>query len=304
MAEITWSPDGQETFEKLITAVPEPMRDAIKPKLLEMLQAKAGGKPVTSEIITKMVQDDLPEPQKSMLLQAIGTPPPPESTETQPQGDTPSIDWTGKSQSMFDIMIGEVPEAMRDVFRGKLTAVILEKAQGNAVTENHVTAVVNETVPEPIKSTILNKFKEVGDFDITLIDDIIARHGTSRDKLMYILHDIQDEVGYLPVEALRAVSNKCEIKLSAVYNVATFYKSFRLDPPGKHNVKICRGTACHLKDDNGFVKEIEEKATRSSEIAVEKTLCLGCCDCAPVVEIDGRLLKGDEAKAKIDSILS
>ena len=303
MAEITWSPEGQEIFEKLITAVPEPMRDVIKPKLLEMLQAKAGGKPVTSEIITKMVQDDLPEPQKSMLLQAIGTPPPAESKETQEQG-APSVDWSGKSQAMFEIMIGEVPEAMREVFRGKLTAVIIEKAQGNPVAENHVTAVVNEIVPEPFKSTILKKFKEVGDFDIKVIDDIIARYGTSRDKLMYILHDIQDEVGYLPVEALRAVGNKCEIKLSAIYNIATFYKSFRLDPPGKHNVKICRGTACHLKDGNGFVKEIEEKATQSSEITVEKTLCLGCCDCAPVVEVDGRLLKGDEAKAKIDSILS
>jgi NADH-quinone oxidoreductase subunit E len=213
------------------------------------------------------------------------------------------LTWSSNAEKMFEIMLGEVPEAMRDVFRGKLLDVIAQKTQGAPVSEDHVTAVVNEIVPEPFKSNILKKFKGVGDFDIKVINEIIARHGTSQDSLMYILQDIQDEIGHLPIEALRAVSNECDTNISTIYNVVTFYKVFKLNPPGKPHVKLCRGTACHLKDKSGQSNEIEEKVLSSSEATLEKTLCLGCCDCAPVVEIDGKLYKGEEAKAKIDSLV-
>ncbi|MCX5901807.1 MAG: NAD(P)H-dependent oxidoreductase subunit E [Proteobacteria bacterium] len=213
-----------------------------------------------------------------------------------------AITWSGKSEAMFEIMLGEVPEAMRGMFRGKLSAVIVQKTQGGPALEDHVTAVVTEIVPEPFKSNILKKFRELGDFDIKIIDQIIEKNGTSQDKLMYILHDIQDEVGYLPVEALRAVSNKTGINLSTIYNVATFYKTFKLTRPGNHHVKICCGTACHLNDKNGFARQIEDRVNASPAVSIEKTLCMGCCDCSPAVEIDGRIYKGDEAKAKIATL--
>ena len=213
-----------------------------------------------------------------------------------------AITWSGKSEAMFEIMLSEVPEAMRGMFRGKLSAVIAQKTQGGPALEDHVTAVVTEIVPEPFKSNILKKFRELGDFDIKVIDQIIEKHGMSQDKLMYILHDIQDEVGYLPVEALRAVSNKTGINLSTIYNVATFYKTFKLTRPGNHHVKICCGTACHLNDKNGFARQIEDRVNASPAVSIEKTLCMGCCDCSPAVEIDGRIYKGDEAKAKIATL--
>lgn len=211
-----------------------------------------------------------------------------------------AVQWTGKSEAMFEIMLGEVPEAMRSVFRGKLLGVIAEKAKGGPVSEEQVKAVVHEVVPEPFKGNILNKFKEVGDFDIKIVDAVIARHGTSQEKLMYILHDVQDEFGYLPIEALRAISNKCSVHISTVYNIVTFYKTFRLNPPGKHHIKLCNGTACHLNDSKGLMKEIEARLAGMPAVSYEKTLCLGCCDCAPAVEIDGRPYKGDEARSKID----
>jgi NADH-quinone oxidoreductase subunit E len=213
-----------------------------------------------------------------------------------------SVKWSGKSEAMFEIMLGEVPEAMRGVFREKLLGVISQKAQGGDATEAHVTAVVNEIVPEPFKSTILKKFKEVGDFDIKIVDAIIDRHGISQDSIMYILHDIQDEIGYLPVEALRVVSSKCNMHLSTIYNIATFYKAFKLTKPGQHAIKLCSGTACHLKDTSGIGKEVETKFSHAAHVTLEKTLCLGCCDCAPVIEIDGTLYKGDEARKKINTI--
>jgi len=163
MADLTWTPDGEKIFKKLTDAVPEAMREAMKPKLLEMIAARAAGNPVTEDNVTEMVKEDLPEPQKSALMAALGIAP-----ET-PEPEGPEINWSGKSEMMFEIMLGEVPEAMRGVFRGKLSAVIIEKCKGGPATEDHVTEVVNEIVPDPFKTNILNKFKEVGDFDINII---------------------------------------------------------------------------------------------------------------------------------------
>lgn len=210
--------------------------------------------------------------------------------------------WSGKSQAMFETMLGEVPEAMRPVFRQKLLAVTQQKAGGDAITEAHINAVVQEIVPEPFKSNILKKFKELGEFDIKIIDTILQKRGTTQDSLMYILHDIQDEIGYLPIEALRAVSNKCNIPLSTVYNVVTFYKSFKMKKPGQHSIKICNGTACALKDKNELHKYIENKFSQSAVVHVEKTLCLGCCDCAPAIEVDGTIYTGEAARTKIEAL--
>jgi len=215
-----------------------------------------------------------------------------------------AVQWTGKSEAMFEIMLGEVPEAMRSVFRGKLLAVIAEKSKGGAVTDEHVNAVVLEIVPEPFKTTILKKFREVGDFDIKKVDAIVARHGASQDKLMHILHEVQGEFGYLPIEALRAISNKCAVPPSTVYSMVTFYRSFRLTPPGKHHVKLCCGTACHLNDVKGVLPALEKRLAGTPAVSYEKTLCLGCCDCAPVIDIDGRPYNADEAQTKIDGLLA
>jgi len=297
MAEVTWTPEGEKLFEKLLAAVPEAMRETIKPKLIQMLAQRAGSAEIDEAAIKTMVEEDLPEPQKSALMQAIGMQPPP-----PPEQEGPALEWTGKSEIMFELMLGEVPEGMREIFRGKLSAVIAEKTKGTPVEEEHVEAVVNEIVPEPFKSNIIKKLKTLGDFDPAIIDDIIGRFGTSQDKLMFIMHAAQDEIGYLPREAMLAISDKTGIAISKIYSVATFYKAFRLERPGKHHVKLCCGTACHVHDTEGTGADIESKIAASDEVSIEKTLCLGCCDCAPVVEIDGHIYKGAEAQDKIDSI--
>ncbi len=295
MADVTWTPEGEKLFAKLLAAVPEAMREPIKPKLIQMLAQRAGSGSIDEAAIKTMVQEDLPEPQKSALMQAIGM-------QAPPQQEGPVLEWSGKSEIMFELMLGEVPEGMRSIFRGKLSAVIAQKTQGGAVTDDHVNAVVNEIVPEPFKSNILKKFKTLGDFDPAIIAAIVERFGTSRDKLMFIMHAVQDEIGYLPREAMLAISDKTGIPVSAIYSVASFYKAFRLQRPGAHHVKLCCGTACHIHDTAGVGREIEHKIAASPGVSIEKTLCLGCCDCAPVVEIDGKVYKGAEAQAKIDSI--
>ena len=298
MADVTWTPDGEEIFETLIQAVPEPMRDGIKPKLIEMLAARAAGEPVSRETVISMVEEDMPEPQRSALMAALGI-----GQQDDNADSGPALPWTGKSEAMFEVMLNEVPEAMRGIFREKLTAVITQKSAGGDIIEDHVTAVVNEIVPEPFKSTILAKFKEVGDFDPKIIVETIARHGKTQDKLSFILHDLQDAIGYLPTEAIQAVSNNTGIALSTVCSIISFYKAFQTDPPGKIRVKLCCGTACHLKDTDGIAAYVRQKAADNPDVRIEETLCLGMCDCAPAVEINGRVFTGDDVRAQIDTLL-
>lgn len=312
MADLKWSSDGQEMFGKIMAIVPEAMRDAVKPMLYGFLEKRAGGKPVTADTVSAMVQNDLPEPQRSGIMQALGMKKPEEQAPAAaaeaaappPPPFTPK--WQGKSEVMFELMLNEVPEALRGVFRGKLMEILRQKSKGGSVTETHVTEVVQEIVPEPFKGNILKKYSELGDVDLSCIDAIIARYGTGQDSLTYILHETQDTVGFLPPEALRAISNKTGIPLSTVYNVTTFYKSFRMEPKGVHHIKICNGTACHIKDRDGVLNSIENMVAQTSakKITMEKTLCLGCCDCAPAVVIDGDVAQGPEAKTKVEKLLA
>jgi NADH-quinone oxidoreductase subunit E len=291
--------------------VPEAMREAVKPMLYGFLEKRAGGKPVTADTVSAMVQNDLPEPQRSGIMQALGMKKPEEQAPAAaaeaaapPPSFTPQ--WQGKSEVMFELMLNAVPEALRGVFRGKLMEILRQKSKGGSVTETHVTEVVQEIVPEPFKGNILKKYSELGDVDLSCIDSIINRCGTGQDSLTYILHEIQETVGFLPSEALRAVSNKTGIPLSTVYNVTTFYKSFRMEPKGVHHIKICNGTACHIKDRDGVLNSIEKMVAQASakKMTMEKTLCLGCCDCAPAVVIDGEVAQGPEAKTKVEKLLA
>ena len=127
MSDIKWLPDGQKTFDKLMAAVPEAMRDAIKPKLLQMLAGKAAGQPVSGDLVKEWVKDDLPEPQRSALMAALGM---------KPDGDKPAAPvaaaagWQGNAEVMFERMLQEVPDMMREVFRGKLMGIANGKAAG------------------------------------------------------------------------------------------------------------------------------------------------------------------------------
>ena len=127
MSEINWTSEGEKVFEKIIDTIPEAMREMLKPKLLELLAAKSKGEPVTPEIIIQMVQEDLPEPQKSVLMDML-TETSNEKKQPSSQDGMPSLEWSGKSANMFDTILGQVPDAMREVFRGKLLEIIIQKS--------------------------------------------------------------------------------------------------------------------------------------------------------------------------------
>jgi NADH-quinone oxidoreductase subunit E len=114
-----------------------------------------------------------------------------------------------------------------------------------------------------------------------------------RSNLIPILQDIQEIYGYLPEEALRDISEHITIPKSSVYGVATFYNQFRLTPLGKNIIRVCRGTACHVKNSANILTALENelgvcagKTTRDKLFTLETVACIGACSIAPVLNIN------------------
>ena len=130
--------------------------------------------------------------------------------------------------------------------------------------------------------------------DLNKIDNIVAEKGTAKESLIPILQAVQREFNYLPEEALRRVSDLTEIKPAEIIGVASFYSQFRLAPVGEHVIRVCIGTACHVKGAvhvyDAMRREFKLKDGQNTDqlgkYTIEKVSCLGCCTLAPVVQID------------------
>jgi NADH-quinone oxidoreductase subunit E len=136
--------------------------------------------------------------------------------------------------------------------------------------------------------------------DLTLIDPLIEKYKEKKGNLIPILQGTQDIFGYIPRVAFEKISIETGLKLSEMYGVATFYSQFRLNPVGKHIVKICHGTACHVQNANELSEALEEalklkdgETTEDGLFTLESVACLGCCSLAPVMMI------GDETYGKL-----
>ena len=146
------------------------------------------------------------------------------------------------------------------------------------------------------KAVLSNKNDVVTEQEIDTQDilSIVEKHNEDRGGLIAILEEIQNEYGYLPENAIRIVSEKTCRSLVDVYSVATFYRSFSLQPRGKHLVCACLGTACHVRGAPRIVDELEAQlgirageTTEDKEFTLETVNCLGACALGPVVVIDG-----------------
>ncbi|MFC2166575.1 NADH-quinone oxidoreductase subunit NuoE [Acidobacteriota bacterium] len=121
----------------------------------------------------------------------------------------------------------------------------------------------------------------------------MQKHDNQKKALISILQDIQAEFNYLPKEALQAVAETLEIPLIHIIGVATFYRSFSLEPRGEHQVTVCLGTACHVRGGPKILDEFEKKldvesgqTTGDGLFTLETVACLGCCAIGPVVVVD------------------
>lgn len=143
------------------------------------------------------------------------------------------------------------------------------------------------------------------------VDAIIDRVGTTREKVIPLLQALQEEFSYLPSDALKRVYERTEIDRAQLISVSTFYSQFRHVPYGKHVIKVCNGTACHVKgSDNvydAFRRELkmpEDAITTDDQLfSIEKIACLGCCTLAPVVQIDGKIF-GHVVPGRVNEVIA
>ncbi len=145
---------------------------------------------------------------------------------------------------------------------------------------------------------------------IAVVDGVLESTGREKEKLIMILQEVQKKLNYLPSEALKHICRVTEITPGQISGVSTFYSQFRHHPAGKHTIRICAGTACHVKgsplvtDAFKRVLKLDDKTSTSADnlFSIEEVACLGCCTLAPVVQIDEKTY-GHVKPTEADDIL-
>jgi len=155
----------------------------------------------------------------------------------------------------------------------------------------------------------------VVDEGLAAVEAILARHGRKASRLVPILQAVQEAYRYLPPAALRRVAEALEIPAARVFGVATFYAHFAVEPKGRHVIRLCDGTACHVKASIPILEAIRRRlgladgaaTTPDMEFTVETVACLGACGLAPVVVVDEAVhgqMTPDGAVALIEELMA
>ncbi|MGB4125588.1 MAG: NADH-quinone oxidoreductase subunit NuoE [Dethiobacteria bacterium] len=143
----------------------------------------------------------------------------------------------------------------------------------------------------------------------TSVAGVLHDHEAARENLIPILLQVQEELGYLPALAMEQIAAALQVPAVDIYGLATFYNQFRLHPPGKHQVKVCMGTACYMVGGRIALEcferrlEISEgETTPDRKFSLERVACVGCCTMAPVVVVD-KQVEGRVTPTRVDGIL-
>jgi NADH-quinone oxidoreductase subunit E len=145
-----------------------------------------------------------------------------------------------------------------------------------------------------------------------MLEDITTRlddYGRERGALIPILQMIQERHAYLSPQALRVAAEHLNIPLCEVYGVASFYNQFRFHPPGRHQIKVCLGTACHVRAGDVILENFERKleilageTTADRQFSIDRVACVGCCALAPVAILD-ETVHGQMSPSKVEGML-
>lgn len=142
------------------------------------------------------------------------------------------------------------------------------------------------------------------------LDELLSPYSGERGDLIPILQEVQEKFGYLPREVMQKIAKFLSLPESTVYGVSTFYAQFKFVPTGKRIVKVCRGTACHVRGAGRILGAIERKlgikpgeTTDDLEYTLETIACFGSCALAPVIVIDKNVY-GRMTTTKVGQILA
>jgi NADH-quinone oxidoreductase subunit E len=149
------------------------------------------------------------------------------------------------------------------------------------------------------------------DQEVEMLKDIaLMLEGFKRERgeLIPVLQMIQRRYSYLSSVAIKLASDYLNMSQGEVYGVATFYNQFKFNPPGRHQIRVCLGTACHVKGGEIILERFERKlgirdgeTTPDGEFSIERLDCVGCCSLAPVTIID-KTIQGNMAPSKVEGI--
>lgn len=141
------------------------------------------------------------------------------------------------------------------------------------------------------------------------VEEILTCRPPTRGMLIPALQDIQDALGYVSPEAITAVAGHLNIPESSVYGVVTFYTQFYLTPQGRNKIKICEGTACHVRGSKTLARAVKNKigiepgeTSEDGEFTVERVACIGSCALAPAVIGNGRI-HGPMTPQKVEDLI-
>jgi len=134
-------------------------------------------------------------------------------------------------------------------------------------------------------------------FDYAQLDTILENHGYSSTNIIAILQDTQEIYRYLPEEIFSYFAKKLEVSEAKIYSVATFYENFSLEPKGKYVIKICDGTACHVRKSIPILEKLQSQLSLSENkvttddlmFTVETVSCLGACGLAPAITVNDKV---------------
>ena len=148
-------------------------------------------------------------------------------------------------------------------------------------------------------------------FDCREIDEILQNHGYESNQIIPILQDTQAKYRYLPKEIFPYLSANLGISTAKIYSIATFYENFSLEPKGKYVIKICDGTACHVRKSIPILEKLrkelklsENKVTTDDLLfTVETVSCVGACGLAPVLTVNDKVY-GAMTPEKVEELLA
>lgn len=125
------------------------------------------------------------------------------------------------------------------------------------------------------------------------IESIFEKYERKPDQLIPILQDVQKNYGYVAVESIKMISRHLRITENQIFGVSSFYAQFRFNPPGRHSIRVCLGTACHVRGGATLLDMLERElgigcgeTTPDKRFDLERVACLGCCALSPVVQVD------------------
>ena len=142
-----------------------------------------------------------------------------------------------------------------------------------------------------------------------VLENIMDRYPRKPEYLIFLLQDVQADFGYISQESMQLISEHAGVPVTQAYSVATFYQSFRLEPKGEHDVRVCLGTACHLKGGQRIVEELEKRlnvnageTTEDMRVTLDTVNCVGACALSPVMLVDDKY-EANITAGKIEKIL-